>query len=202
MQIMNRMAAMAVVATVLTIGCGKRGDAVADSVALAMKAESAAAAMTPPTPAAPTMSDANILAMMDHTNMADSAQGAFAATKATNKEVHDFGHTMTKDHHDMREKGKELATKLGLTPALPPGDQSEAMAAASLATLESAPKGAAWDKLYIDMQVRGHEAVLANANAALTQAQSQELKDMISKAIPDIQKHLDKAMAIQKKLPI
>ena len=62
------------------------------------------------------------------------------------------------------------------------------------------PKGKAWDKAYIDYEVTYHQAVLQTATKALGAAQNQELKDLITKAAPVIQHHLDRALAIQKKL--
>jgi hypothetical protein len=42
--------------------------------------------------------------------------------------------------------------------------------------------------------------MLQTATKALGAAQNQELKDLITKAAPVIQHHLDRALAIQKKL--
>ena len=161
---------------------------------LHVRSDSNKAAMAPSP-----MSDANIMYVLDQANAADSSEGSVAATKATDKGVHDFGHTMMTDHHKMRADGQALAKKLNITPAPPVGDKSESNASSALATLNSTPKGAAWDKAYIDMQVSDHQKVLATAQAALGQAQSPELKDLITKATPIIQKHLDRAMALQKK---
>ena len=38
------------------------------------------------------LTDANIVALLDEANKADSAAGALAVTKATNKAVKDFAH--------------------------------------------------------------------------------------------------------------
>jgi predicted outer membrane protein len=62
------------------------------------------------------------------------------------------------------------------------------------------PKGAAWDKYYIDHMVTGHEAVLATAQNAMSATQNAEVKDLLAKASPIVQQHLDKAKAIQSKL--
>jgi uncharacterized protein (DUF305 family) len=62
------------------------------------------------------------------------------------------------------------------------------------------PKGAAWDKAYIDHEVSYHQAVLQTAQTAQAAAQNAELKDLITKAIPNIQAHLTKAQDIQSKL--
>jgi predicted outer membrane protein len=52
----------------------------------------------------------------------------------------------------------------------------------------------------IDYEVTYHQAVLETATKALGAAQNQELKDLIQKAAPVIQKHLDRAKEIQQKL--
>ena len=62
------------------------------------------------------------------------------------------------------------------------------------------PKGAAWDKFYIDHAVAGHEKVLRFAQDAANSAQNADLKTMIQKATPIVQKHLDKAKELQTKL--
>ena len=60
--------------------------------------------------------------------------------------------------------------------------------------------GTDFDKAYIDHEVDYHQQVLETATKALGAAQNQELKDLIQKAAPVIQKHLDRAKEIQKKL--
>jgi putative membrane protein len=62
------------------------------------------------------------------------------------------------------------------------------------------PKGAAFDKAYIDHSVADHQSVLTTLDAALAAAQDPQLKDMLTKAKPKVQEHLDKAKAIQGKL--
>jgi predicted outer membrane protein len=74
------------------------------------------------------------------------------------------------------------------------------MAKSSEQQLQSTPKGAQWDRTYIDNEVKMHEAVLSTAQKAKDQAQNPELKQLIEKAAPVIQKHLDRAKEIQKKL--
>ena len=66
--------------------------------------------------------------------------------------------------------------------------------------LNTTPKGKDFDRAYIDHEVQYHEAVLATAQKALSAAQNAELKDLIRKAAPNIQGHLDRAKSIQKKL--
>ena len=189
---------LALAAAALVVGCSK-GDSSADS---ARVADSIAAA-TPPapaTPATPALTDANIAAILDGANVADSAAGAIAASKGTAADVKTFGRDMMRDHHALRKAGEDLVKKLNVTPELPAGDNSAAAAAAWMDTLNTTPKGAEWDRKYIDHEVAYHAAVLNTAQTALGAAQNAELKDLITKAAPNIQAHLDHAKMIQTKL--
>jgi predicted outer membrane protein len=62
------------------------------------------------------------------------------------------------------------------------------------------PKGAAWDKAYIDNEVSAHQAVLNLLQTAQSSAQNADLKALITEATPAVQGHLTKAQAIQAKL--
>jgi len=159
-----------------------------------------AAAATPAPPPAPTLTDPNIVYILDEANAADSARGKLASTKGTNEEVRDFGKMMMGEHHALRVMGAKLATKLSVTPEAPTGDESATKTQAGLADLNATPKGAAWDKSYIDYEVTVHEQVLETAGRAKDAAQNAELKKLLEDAAPILQKHLDRAKAIQTKL--
>ncbi len=176
----------------LVAACGekKSDNTMADSTAMAMDT----------TAMPPALTDPNIVYILDQASASDSARGALAETKGTNKDVKDFGRMMMGEHHGLRVAGLDLAKKLAVTPMAPAGDQSEAMAAQEMSLLESTAKGAAWDKAYIDYEVTYHQAVLETATKALGLAQNQELKDLISTAAPVLQRHLDRALELQKNM--
>jgi putative membrane protein len=178
--------------------CGKKADVAADSATARAMAPADSAAMAPP--AAPALTDANIVYILDQANASDSARGALAATKGTNAEVKSFGRLMSGEHHALRQEGRTLATKLGVAPTAPANDMSEMDAKAEMDKMTAETKGAGFDRSYIDYEVTYHRAVLDIANKALGAAQNQELKDLITKAAPVIQKHLDRAVAIQAKM--
>jgi len=187
-------------ACVLWGACAK-SDNKADSAAAADSAAKAAAATAPPpAPTPPPLTDANIAAILDGANAADSAAGKIASTKGTRADVKDFARMMMRDHHSLRKQGQDLAKKLNLTPAMPAGDTSQAAAQHWQDSLNAMPKGAAWDKAYIDHEVAYHQAVLQTAQTAQGAAQNAELKDLITKAAPNLQAHLTKAQDIQGKL--
>jgi putative membrane protein len=197
-------AALAAFVWLALAACGKK-DQNADTAAVGSGATATAA----PAPTAgsstgasanATLSDPNIVYILDQANAADSARGRLAETKGTSTDVKNFGRLMVGEHHALRQQGQQLAKKLNVTPQAPPNDQSEAQAKTEMDSLNAVAKGKAWDKAYIDYEVNYHQAVLQTATKALDAAQNQELKDLIKKAAPVIQKHLDDAKKIQQKL--
>ena len=187
---MQPMLAVLAIAT-LASACGK-GDNVEDSAKPAV-----AAAVTPALAVHPPLDDATVLARLDADNVADSSAGALAVAKGTSASVKEFGRMMMKDHHAMRVEGATLASKAGITPVVPPGDTDVAAAAALADSMMAMPRGAAWDKFFADHQVAGHTKVLQFAQDAANRTQNAGLKAMIQKSAPTVEKHLEKAKAIQ-----
>ena len=144
------------------------------------------------------LADANIFALLDETNVADSTHGLLASTKGTSSAVREFGRLMVRDHHTMRAEGEALAKRLKITPVPPGGDTLPAHTQRVSDLLGTTAKGNDFDKAYIDHQVEMHKSVLDIATRAMNAAQSTELKNMIQKALPVVQGHLDKAQSIQK----
>jgi putative membrane protein len=146
------------------------------------------------------LSDASIFYILDAANRLDSAAGSIAMTKGTNSEVREHGAMMARDHHKLRQDGQTLATKLAISLAAPAGDTAPASFDKTMATLNGAAKGRDFDKAYIDHEVAYHKTVLETAVSAMAAAQNSELKNLIQKAAPVIQGHLDRAQAIQANL--
>lgn len=173
-------------------GCG-RGNRAEDSAKTAV----AAPAVTPAPVARPPLDDANVLARLDADNVADSSTGALAVAKGTSASVKAFGRMMMQDHHAMRVAGAALASKAGITPVTPPGDMDAAADAALADSMTALPRGAAWDKFFADHQVAGHTKVLQFAQDAANRTENADLKAMIQKSAPMVEKHLERARAIQ-----
>lgn len=146
------------------------------------------------------LTEPNIVALLDEANQADSAAGAYALTKATDPEVKAFAKLMMGEHHALRAQGQQLAQKLNVTPQPPANDPVQAAAQSEMAALRAAPKGPQFDQTYIEQEVAIHKAVLDLAEKAHGAAQNQELKALIEKAKPVLEKHRDRAEEIQKKL--
>ena len=156
---------------------------------------------TSPAAASPgALSDANIVALLDEANAADSASGAYALTKATSADVKAFARLMMGEHHALRAQGRQLAQRLNVTPEPPADDPLKPAASSEMAALKAAAKGAQFDRTYIEQEIGIHKAVLDLAEKAHDAAQNEDLKKLIEQAKPVIQKHLDRAEQIQKKL--
>ncbi len=194
---------LAIVGAVIILGaCSDRGGGARDA-GIAVNVDSAAAGMSAGTgdvgPAA-ALSDANIVYLLDAANRLDSAAGSIAAKKGTNAEVREYGTRMARDHHDLRKRGQDLATKLGVIAAAPPADNTQADFDRTMAMLNGASKGRDFDRAYIDHEVAYNKTLLETATTAMAAAQNSELKNLIQKAAPVIQGHLDLGQSIQSKL--
>ena len=180
----------------------KAGSEQSQTASADSSADTAAAGASGAPAAAPQggLTDANIVALLDAANKADSSAGALAAKKATNAEVKAFARLMMSEHHALRAAGQALAKQLGVEPKAPERDPLAPYVANEMRTLQSTAKGAEFDRVYIDNEVSVHQAVLDLANQARVITQTPQLKELIEKAIPVIRKHLDQATALQKKL--
>ena len=194
----NRTGVFAAVVAVLT-ACSKdkpgTGDTGLETAASEPASQSGAA--RPPVPG---MSDANIFYSLDRAHLIDSAAGAVAVTKGTNSEVRDYARLMMRDHHDLRQRGLELAKRVAITPEPPPNDASQARMDRTMSVLNGAAKGRDFDHAYIDNEVETHKTVLETLTAAMGAAQNADLQNMIQKAAPTILSHFDMAQSIQRKL--
>jgi putative membrane protein len=192
----------ALTAAALTVGaCAKKDTGAADTTAASSTITADTATMAASsTSTGGNWSDANIFAILDEANMADSSSGSIAVTKGTNSAVRGFGRRMMRDHHQLRAQGATLAKKLNVTPAPPSDDPLASDVQKFTETLNTTAKGKDFDKAYIDGEVDVHKKVLDIATKAAAQTQNTQLKNLIQKAAPLIQMHLDNAESIQKTL--
>jgi putative membrane protein len=155
------------------------------------------AATPPPTK----LSDAEILAVTSAANNGEIEMAKLAMTKGQNAQVKSFAALMIKDHTDAETKGKKLAKTANITPAdNETSAKLNAQVQSTLADLKS-QKGTAFDKAYMDSQVKAHKDVLSIVDDKLIpNAQNPDLKTLLSDVRQHVQMHLDKAQEITQKL--
>src|SRR6185369_11771361 len=146
-----------------------------------------------PVPAAPALDDATIVAIFDAANTADIETGELAEKKGSTKEIRDFGAMLARDHKNVRQQGRDLAKKLGVTPT-PPKDFAMAKDHdAAMKKLESL-KGREFDKAFLQHEVAFHKAVIDAVTTTLLPAlQNAEVKDLVTKVAPAFKAHEDAA---------
>src|SRR5689334_3255292 len=155
---------------------------------------------TQPAPVASALDDPTIVAIFDAANTADIETGTLAKERGSSKEVRDFGAMLANDHRMVRQQGRELAAKLGVTPTPPKPDQGARDHAAAMKRL-SGLHGTAFDKAFLEQEVAFHKAVIDAVTTTLLPAiQNAELKDLVVKVAPAFQAHMMAAEAMEKKL--
>jgi putative membrane protein len=145
------------------------------------------------------LGDADIANVIHEVNAGEIAAGKIAQTKASNAEVKAYAREMVQAHtaldkQDVKISGQTAATNAAIRDSVVNANKTVS------SQLQSASSGAEFDKSYIDAQVQGHQNALSFLQAAQSQAQNADLKKMIDAAIPDVQKHLERARALQSKV--
>jgi putative membrane protein len=144
--------------------------------------------------------DANIAALLDEANKADSSAGAAAVKKASSPEVKKFARMMMGEHHALRVAGEKVVKQAKITPAAPANDPVAPLAQQETSVLDSTPAGSGFDRAYIDQEVAAHRAVKDLLERSEGEADNPDLKAVIGKARPVVDRHLKEAEELQKKL--
>jgi putative membrane protein len=146
------------------------------------------------------LDDPTIVAIFDAANTADIETGKLAATKASSKEVRDFGAMIARDHEMVRQLGRDLAAKLHVTPTPPADASSQKAHEAAMKQLRGA-SGADFDLAFARHEAKFHADVIAAINSTLLPAiQNAELRALVVKVAPAFEGHRLAAEQLAKKL--
>lgn len=146
------------------------------------------------------LDDPTIVAIFDAANTADIETGELAAQRGHSQEVRNMGAMFARDHRMVRQQGRDLAKKLGVTPTPPKDDKSARDQAQTMAMLRS-KHGAEFDKAYLEHEVVFHKEVIDAVNSTLLPAiQNEELKALVQKVAPAFKAHMMAAQALDQKL--
>ena len=165
-------------------------------LALLLLAPSSAVAQSTP----PQLDDATIVAIFDAANTADIETGALAAEKGSSQAVRDYGAMLARDHKAVRQMGRDLAKKLGVTPT-PPADDASAKAHAAAMTSLRAKSGHDFDHAFLQHEIAFHQNVIDALNGTVIPAiQNDELEALVLKVAPAFEAHKQAAKQIDDKL--
>jgi predicted outer membrane protein len=144
------------------------------------------------------LTDANIAALVDEVNAADSTLAAAALRKLTTPGARRFAKLMIGEHHGLHVKGIQVEKAQKITPELPATDPFKPAVGAEQSALAPMAKGKGYDSTYIANEVGIHQAVIEwqGKNAP----QNAALQDYMKSSKTVYQRHLDDGLAAQSKL--
>jgi putative membrane protein len=173
--------------------------ALSQAALLALLAGGPAGSPGPLLPIVDSLDDPTIVAIFDAANTYDIESSGLAATKATHPDVRALGKDFANAHTGVRQQGRDLAKKLGVTPTPPKDDRGARDQAEAMAKLKAA-KGEAFDRAYLAHEVAYHQAVIDEINRTLLPAiKNPELKTLVLKVAPAFQAHLAAARRLAEK---
>lgn len=149
----------------------------------------------------PKLSDAEIASVAVVANQNDIDFANIAIKKSENTEVINFAKTMIADHQAVIDMAVALVTKLGVTPMdNAVSEQYLENAKGTMEMLNSA-SDESFDKAYVDNEVAYHKAVIEAVKTVLIpQAENEELKALLEKALPILETHLQHAEMVQSQM--
>jgi putative membrane protein len=149
---------------------------------------------------AATLDDPTIVAIFDAANTADIETGTLAMERGHSKEVRDFGAMLARDHQAVRQQGRDLAKKLGVTPT-PPADDAGTRAHASAMRSLRALHGTAFDHAFLQHEVAFHKSVIDAVTTTLLPAiRNAEVKALVVKVAPAFQAHMMAAANLDERI--
>ena len=187
--------------------------------ALAAVPLSAQAPTEKPVPATPSVDDAAIFAMLERANTNEIELGELAARTGQSSDVRDLGKRIAEDHTKGRQKARDLATRIGVTPGKPmdpmkemkdssmakyPGDTAGKArppkeSHEALMTRLRGLKGTEFDVAFVGKMVEAHQKMIDQVdNKLIPAAKNAELKQFLTDMKPTLQSHLDQARALEK----
>jgi putative membrane protein len=127
--------------------------------------------------------------------MAEVETGKLAQSKGSSREVKRFGEMMVTDHTKANDRLMKIAADHGIT--LPTALNAEHQA---MRTKLEGLSGAAFDKEYIQGQIRDHEATIALFKAEIDGGQNADAKAFATETLPTVEAHLKRAKEIAAKV--
>lgn len=176
----------------ISVGCTSTNKAATpDTTAQPSSAATSANSTSSPS----TNSDQDFVTKAAQGNSAEVELGKIVAAKSKNPSVKQFAQMMVKDHTTALNELQELAqTKnLNFNDDLP-DDAKE------LQTKLSSDTGKQLDKDYMDSMVEDHQKDVQEFTDKAQNSKDSDVKQWVSKTLPTLQKHLEKAQQIDAKL--
>jgi putative membrane protein len=202
---MNRLIATVAACTVVLAACKSKSD---DTTSATDTTKAAAATPSSTTPSSEsgavantdTLTDANILAKARIGDSAEVAIADYMLSMSKSPGVKSYANLLKTDHGKGMKEVDDLSKKTSLTPQLPSNDTTSQETSHVLDHLKSL-SGSDRDTAFVNHEIDDHQHDIADAKQMEAAAKNSDLKVMLQKELPELQKHLDKAQALARKKP-
>ncbi len=156
------------------------------------------------------LTDDKVLRKLHHVNLEEVKAGQLAQQKSTSKDVKDYGAMLVRDHQKADQDVKAVASKLSIDVDAKKMDADrqmnmdadhQAKREAKQHQMDDLQKltGRDFDRAFLQMMVNGHREAIEMVKTARNDAKP-EVKDLLDKLLPDLQRHEDMANDILNKM--
>ena len=142
-----------------------------------------------------TGADATFVKKAADGGMAEVALAKLAQEKASNADVKSFAAKLEKDHSQVNDDLKEVASKKNITLASAPSKSHQALHD-KLAKLS----GAEFDKAYVSAMLEGHQKGVRDFSPVASGNGDADVKAFASKTLPALKEHLQQAQDLSKNI--
>ena len=146
-----------------------------------------------------TLSDANVIAMLDTINLSEIDAADLAQQRASSK-VRTFASQMQTEHTLMLQDTRQLAQQLNIQPQAPA--LASTAGTTHLATMEKlrTMSGSDFDQAYLKYQIQMHEQAIDLIQDTADSVDDPLLQQHLKKASPDLESHLSEARTLERNL--
>jgi putative membrane protein len=147
-----------------------------------------------------TLSDANVLAMLDTISVGEVDAAQLAQRKASSEQVRTFASRMLNEHSTMIQDTRQLAQRINVhskTPALASTiGETHRKTMEELRTLS----GREFDQAYLKYQIKMHEQAIDLVQDTAGSVENSVLRQHLIKTRPDLESHLSAARAVERQV--
>jgi len=144
--------------------------------------------------------EAYVLGFLDVANRGDIDGGRLAQAKAQDPQVREYGRRMVEEHQSMLRNGNDAAARLRVIPTLDSESVTASMDQKKAIERLRKESGAAFDRAYIQHEIRTHREVLQKLKEAERTARQPALKHILLETRPVVESHLEAALSIENAL--
>jgi predicted outer membrane protein len=191
----SRFAILALVGILISfpIGCGR------DRPSATLPGDTARPELS--APAAAQLTDGNIVSLISDAHQAEINLARAAQLRAVSRDVKEFAARMAREHSEMHNELRSLATRKNIALQSPLGETRSYEAVAARVDSVLRESGTQFDAQYMIAQVASHRQMLEDLNRHGSAARDGDLRVLIRRTIPPTQLHLDRAIDLGRELP-